>query len=69
MTTMVYVIIQYDEYWCGKKILEVHDDIHTARIKKQNYYRYLWERIEIDNDPRIKKISYTIEQVLFIKSN
>ena len=69
MTTMVYVIVQYDEYWDGKKILEVHDNIQHARIKKQNYYKSLWERIEIDNDPRLKKIWYEIEQVLFIQNN
>lgn len=68
MTTMVYVLVQYNEYWDGKKILEVHDDIQRARITKQNYYRWLWERIEIDDDPRLKKIWYEIEQVLFIKS-
>ncbi len=68
MTTMVYVIVQYDDYWGGKKILEVHDDIQRARIAKQNYYRWLWERIEIDNDPKLKTVSYEVEQVLFIKS-
>ena len=39
MTTMVYVIIQYDEYWDGKKVLEVHDNIQYARINIE-----LWEK-------------------------
>ncbi len=68
MTTMAYVIIQYDDYWNGKKILEVHDDIHKARIARQNLDKWILERIEIDDDPKLKTVEYKIEQVLFIKS-
>jgi hypothetical protein len=67
MTTTVYVIIQHDEYWGGKKILQVNEDINRARATVQDYYKWLWERIEADDDPKLKTVEYKIEQVLFIK--
>lgn len=68
MTTTVYVLVQYNEYLQDKVILSVFEDMQAARIAKTKEYISLWKRIETDDDPRLKKIWYEIEQVLFIKS-
>lgn len=67
MTTEAYVLMQYSEHQ-DRRVLAVYEDLQDARIAKRNEYISLWKAIERENDPRLQRIWYEVERVLFIKS-